>query len=244
MKLTKERIVDAGMAVFAEVGYHNLSMRQVADRLDAHAGSLYYHVRGKDELLTLMADRVCRQAYDTGTGALAALPPDATWRDRVEAQATTLRRSIRQHPGGALLLAESPGVLSSGGLSLMERLLRTLLDAGLPTVHCGIAADILLSHVTGFVLQEQNQPPTPPPVSAELYADLCAQFPLIMGELIPRISQDEKFTQSIRLLCTGFAALVPGLSPAAAGDGAGSTAAAPPPTAPPTGAARPGPPTS
>lgn len=75
MKLTKERIVDAGMAVFAEVGYHNLSMRQVADRLDAHAGSLYYHVRGKDELLTLMADRVCRQAYDTGTAALAALPP-------------------------------------------------------------------------------------------------------------------------------------------------------------------------
>ncbi|MYR87253.1 TetR family transcriptional regulator, partial [Streptomyces sp. SID685] len=42
MKLTKERIVDAGMAVFSEVGYQNLSMRQVADRLDAHAGSLYY----------------------------------------------------------------------------------------------------------------------------------------------------------------------------------------------------------
>ncbi|MFF2143030.1 TetR/AcrR family transcriptional regulator [Kitasatospora sp. NPDC058190] len=207
MKLTKERIVDAGMAVFAEVGYQNLSMRQVADRLDAHAGSLYYHVRGKDELLALMADRVCRRAHDAGTEALAALPPTATWQDRVEAQAAALRLEIKQHPGGAQLLAESPGTLSTGGLALMERLLRTLLDAGLPPAHCGIAADTLLSHVTGFVLQEQNQPAAAPTVTAELYAELCERFPLVMGDLIPRLSQDEKFARSIRLLCTGFAAL-------------------------------------
>ncbi|RAG80695.1 TetR/AcrR family transcriptional regulator [Streptacidiphilus pinicola] len=207
MKLTKERIVDAGMTVFAEVGYQNLSMRQVADRLGAHAGSLYYHVRGKDELLALMADRVCRQAYDAGTETLAALPPTATWPDRIEAQATALRLSIKQHPGGAQLLAESPGRLSTGALALMERLLRTLLDAGVPAEHCGIAADALLSHVTGFVLQEQNQPSSPPPVTAEQYAELCERFPLVMGDLIPRISQDEKFARSLRLLYAGFAAL-------------------------------------
>ncbi|MEU6969009.1 TetR/AcrR family transcriptional regulator [Kitasatospora aureofaciens] len=213
MKLTKERIVDAGMAVFAEVGYQNLSMRQVADRLDAHAGSLYYHVRGKEELLALMADRVCRRAYDAGTAALAALPSGAAWPDRVEAQATALRLSIKEHPGGAQLLAESPGRLSTGALSLMERLLGTLLDGGLPAEHCGIAADTLLSHVTGFVLQEQNQPSSPPAVTAELYADLRERFPLVMGELIPRIGQDEKFTRSVRLLCTGLAALKPPVTP-------------------------------
>ncbi|QHC27691.1 MULTISPECIES: TetR/AcrR family transcriptional regulator [unclassified Streptomyces] len=207
MKLTKERIVDAGMAVFAEVGYHNLSMRQVADRLDAHAGSLYYHVRGKEELLALMADRVCRRAYDAGTDALAALPSAATWQDRVEAQATALRAEIREHPGGAQLLAESPGMLSTGAFSLMERLLRTLLDAGVPVAHCGIAADTLLSHITGFVLQEENRPTAPPAVTADLYADLCERFPLVMGDVIPRLGEDDKFTRSIRLLCTGFAAL-------------------------------------
>ncbi|MEU6238993.1 TetR/AcrR family transcriptional regulator [Kitasatospora sp. NPDC047058] len=207
MKLTRERIVDAGMAVFAEVGYHNLSMRQVADRLDTHAGSLYYHVRGKDELLALMADRVCRQAYDAGTEALAALPPAATWQDHVAAQATALRRSIKQHPGGARLLAESPGTLSTGAFSLMERLLGTLVDAGLPHDQCGVAADTLLSHVTGFVLQEQNQPTAPPAVTAELHAELCERFPLLMGPLAPRLDQDEKFTRSVRLLCAGFATL-------------------------------------
>ncbi|MEW1635909.1 TetR/AcrR family transcriptional regulator [Streptomyces sp. NPDC093801] len=207
MKLTKERIVDAGMAVFAEVGYQNLSMRQVAERLDTHAGSLYYHVRGKDELLALMADRVCRRAYDAGTEALAALPPAAAWQDRIEAQATSLRRGIAQHPGGAQLLAESPGMLSTGALALMERLLSTLLDAGLPADHRPIAADTLLSHVTGFVLQEQNQPAAPPPVTAELYADLCERFPLVMDPLTQRPGQDEKFIRSVRLLCAGFATL-------------------------------------
>ncbi|MFJ8165874.1 TetR/AcrR family transcriptional regulator [Streptomyces sp. NPDC096136] len=214
MKLTKERIVDAGMAVFAEVGYQNLSMRQVADRLDTHAGSLYYHVRGKDELLALMADRVCRRGYDAGTEALDSLTPAATWQDRVEAQATTLRRAIAQHPGGAQLLAESPRTLSTGALSLMERLLRTLLDAGLPADRCHIAADTLLSHVTGFVLQEQSRPAAPPPVTAELYTDLCRRFPLVMDPLLQRPGQDEKFTQSVRLLCAGFATLA---RPSAAG---------------------------
>ncbi|MBV6699836.1 TetR/AcrR family transcriptional regulator [Kitasatospora aureofaciens] len=207
MKLSKERIVDAGMAVFAEVGYHGLSMRQVAERLEAHAGSLYYHVRGKDELLGLMADRVCGQAYDAGTAALTALGPDATWQARIEAQAATLRDGIRRHPGGAVLLAESPRMPSPGGLSLMERLLATLRDAGLPTAHRLIAADTLLSHVTGFVLQERADDRPPPAVTADTYADLLTRFPLIM-EHAPVLAQDEKFRRSIRLLCAGFASLV------------------------------------
>ncbi|MFJ6777201.1 TetR/AcrR family transcriptional regulator C-terminal domain-containing protein, partial [Kitasatospora sp. NPDC091257] len=135
------------------------------------------------------------------------LPPTATWQDRTQAQATALRLSIKQHPGGAQLLAESPGMLSTGALSLMERLLRTLLDAGLPAEHCAIAADTLLSHVTGFVLQEQNQPATPPPVTAELYTELRERFPLLMDPSMPRHSQDEKFARSVRLLCAGIATL-------------------------------------
>ncbi|MFF1380260.1 TetR/AcrR family transcriptional regulator [Streptomyces sp. NPDC058308] len=202
MKLTRERIVDAGMTTFAETGYHGLSMRRVAERLDTHAGSLYYHVKNKSELLALMADRVCRHAYDAGSAALAALPPEAAWQEEIEAQAAALRASLRQHPGGALLLAESPGALSHGGLSLMERFLRTLLDGGVPAEHIGIAADTLLSHVTGFVLQEQSEPRAPA-VTAEIYADLRTRFPLVMGEM-PRLSQDEKFRRSIRLLCSAF----------------------------------------
>ena len=206
MKLTQERIVDAGMVTFAEVGYHGLSMRQVAMRLDATAGSLYYHVKSKNDLLAMMADRVCLQAYDAATAALEALPPESTWREEVEVQAVTLRRSLHEHPGGAILLADSPKMLSTGGLSLMERLLRTLLDAGVPDPHLVTAADTLLSHITGFALQEQSESQVPA-ITPEHYADLRTRFPLTFEEA-PKHGQDEKFHRSIHLLCTAIETLI------------------------------------
>ncbi|KAA2261067.1 TetR/AcrR family transcriptional regulator [Solihabitans fulvus] len=206
MKLTAERIIDAGMEIFAEGGYHALSMRQVAERLDAQAGSLYYHVKNKNALLQLMADRVARQAYDAGTAALAALPDPRDWRARLEAQASSLRRSIQPHPGAALLLAHSPTVLSVGALSLMERLLLTLSDAGVPDEDRGIAADTILSHVTGFVLQEQSESVTPT-VSAKEAAELYRRFPRTIAAGLA-FDADEKFARSVRLLCAAVATLI------------------------------------
>ncbi|RLU92194.1 tetracycline repressor protein class H [Streptomyces griseocarneus] len=208
MKLTADLIIDAGMAVFAESGYHGLSMRKVAERLDAQAGSLYYHVPSKSALLQLMADRLARQAYEDGTAALAALPEQTGWQDRLEAQAVALRHSIRQHPGGAALFADSPKVLSTGALSLMERLLQTLMDAGVPEGQRGVAADVLLSHITGFVLQEQGDPPAVP-VTPQTVAEIHERFPMTVASASGSADDvDEKFVQSVRLLCDGIAARI------------------------------------
>lgn len=207
MKLTKERIIDAGMAEFAESGYQGLSMRRVAQRLDAKAGSLYYHVPSKAVLVQLMADRVARQAYDAGTAALAALDPGAGWRERVEAQALTLRAGIRRHAGGAVMFADSPKVLSTGALSVMERLLETLRAAGVPEGAAAVGADALLSHVTGFVLQEQSESPAAA-VGPEEGAALVARFPLTVAAA-SAYGEDEKFLRSVRLLCAGLATQIP-----------------------------------
>ncbi|MGV9271460.1 TetR/AcrR family transcriptional regulator [Kitasatospora sp. NPDC003701] len=214
MKLTADRITDAGMAVFAEAGYHGLSMRRVAERLDVHAGSLYYHVPNKTALLQLMADRVARQAYDAGTAALAELDTTSDWQARVTAQAVALRRSIRRHPGGAIMFADSPKTLSPGALSVMERLLDTLAAAGVPAQKCGTAADTLLSHVTGYVLQEQSEPPVVPP-APDTAADLHRRFPRTMTAAAH--DQDEQFTRSLDLICAGIATLLPEPHPPGAG---------------------------
>ncbi|MET9469518.1 TetR/AcrR family transcriptional regulator [Streptomyces sp. NPDC006544] len=205
MKLTQERIIDAGMAEFAESGYHGLSMRKVAQRLDAQAGSLYYHVPNKSALVQLMADRVACQAYDAGTAALSALDPGADWQDRVQVQLTAVRESIRRHPGGAVMLAGSPKVLSTGALSLMERLLETLHGAGIPAGHAAVGADTLLSHTAGFVLQEQSQSPTLD-ISAEGAATVHARFPLTVAAA-SAFTEDDTFLRSVRLVCAGLATL-------------------------------------
>ncbi|MEU7065656.1 TetR/AcrR family transcriptional regulator [Streptomyces sp. NPDC053429] len=207
MKLTAERIVDAGMAVFAESGYHGLSMRRVAQRLDVHAGSLYYHVPNKSALVQLMADRVARQAYEAGTAALAELGPAARWQERVEAQLVALRGALRRHPGGAVMFADSPKVLSTGALALMERLLETLAEAGVPAADRAVGADALLSQVTGFVLQEQSESPAVA-VGAEEAATLRERFPKTVAAA-SAFGEDEKYVRSVRLLCAGLEALRP-----------------------------------
>jgi TetR/AcrR family tetracycline transcriptional repressor len=199
VKLTKERIIDAGMVTFAEHGYAGLSMRQVAERLDVHAGSLYYHVRNKEALLALLADRVAAQAFEAGEKALAVLGSEAGWVARVEAQANALRETLREHEGGPLLLAGSPSMLSPGSLALMERLLTTLRDGGVPDSERSIVADLLLSYITGFVLQEQAEPQTTLPADADL-ASLAASFPLTFSVAQSHTS-DEMFARSIRRLC-------------------------------------------
>ncbi|PYC84725.1 TetR/AcrR family transcriptional regulator [Streptomyces tateyamensis] len=205
MKLTVDRIVDAGMAVYAEAGYPGLSMRRVAARLDVHAGSLYYHVPNKAVLLRLMADRVAWQAYRAGAAALAALPGDAGWAERVVAQLGALRHTLRAHPGGAAMLADSPKVLSFGALNLMERLLVTLDEGRVPGLAAAVAADALLSHVTGFVLQEQGAAPAVPDASEA--AAVHRDFPRTVAAAAA-VSTDGRFELGLRLICAGAAAQI------------------------------------
>jgi AcrR family transcriptional regulator len=205
VKLTLDRIVDAGMATFAEHGYAGLSMRQVAQRLGVHAGSLYYHVKNKDALLRLLADRIAGEAYAAGTAALDRLPPGALWTTKIEEQLLALRRTLRRHAGGPVLLAASPALLSTGALSLMERLLATLAEAGVPSEHRAVAADTLLSHVTGFVLQEQAEPPAPDRTAVDA-TTLRQRFPMTMAAASAH-TPDEMFRQSLRLQCAAITTL-------------------------------------
>lgn len=103
------------------------------------------------------------------------------------------------------MFADSPKVLSTGALSLMERLLRTLKDAGVLDEHLGVAGDTVFSHITGYVLQEQSEPPALD-VSAEDVAALHRRFPITVAAAAGR-DQDEKFIRSVRLLCAGIRAL-------------------------------------
>ena len=55
--LTRDRILDAALALFAEKGYDATSMREIAEQLGMTKAALYYHFEGKDAIvLALLAD--------------------------------------------------------------------------------------------------------------------------------------------------------------------------------------------
>jgi len=55
-----EAILLEATRLFSRKGYRGTSMRELGDGLGLHAGSLYVHIRSKEDLLFAVIDRICR----------------------------------------------------------------------------------------------------------------------------------------------------------------------------------------
>ena len=58
MALSRDKIVDAALRLMDREGLQGVSMRKLAQELDAGAATLYWHVGDKEQLLGLMLDRI------------------------------------------------------------------------------------------------------------------------------------------------------------------------------------------
>ena len=96
--LTREKVIDAAIALIGDGGLEAFSMPKLASSLGVSAPSLYHYFADKDALLAAVARVVATPQ------SLAVLPADAHWTDRLVAQAVALRRTIIAHPQCAPLL--------------------------------------------------------------------------------------------------------------------------------------------
>ncbi|MEV6639830.1 GntR family transcriptional regulator [Amycolatopsis sp. NPDC051371] len=89
--LTREQIVRTAIAVADTEGLGALSMRGIAARLGVAAMAPYRYVKGKDELVLLMADAAFgERGYPA--------EPSGYWRDRLTLGGRTLWSLFRRHP--------------------------------------------------------------------------------------------------------------------------------------------------
>jgi AcrR family transcriptional regulator len=69
---TRQRLLDAGLAVFSEVGYHGGTIREIAGRAGTNIAAISYHFGGKDGLYTA----VVRSAFALAGGEASARAAD------------------------------------------------------------------------------------------------------------------------------------------------------------------------
>jgi TetR/AcrR family transcriptional regulator, cholesterol catabolism regulator len=81
-------ILTAAMELFSRKGYAATSMRDIADAVGLQAGSLYFHIRGKEDLLVGIIEQVREAFLSNGEAALA---------DRSRPVAERLRRFVDAH---------------------------------------------------------------------------------------------------------------------------------------------------
>jgi TetR/AcrR family transcriptional regulator, cholesterol catabolism regulator len=83
--ISQKRVLDAAAKIFRDFGYAGTTMRSIADEADLKAGSIYYHYKSKDELISAVLDIGINAVIDRVREAIDALPADASGRQRIEA---------------------------------------------------------------------------------------------------------------------------------------------------------------
>jgi TetR/AcrR family transcriptional regulator, tetracycline repressor protein len=129
-----------------EVGLDGLTMRNLAKKLGVKAASLYWHLRGKQDLLRLLAEEICASMREPDRN----LP----WRDQLEIMAGEFRRVLLAHRDAARVLAGGGEPSGPNRLRLTEIALRTLLDAGFGYKDAAYAGFLVNNYVTMFVQEE------------------------------------------------------------------------------------------
>ena len=148
-RLTRERVLRAAVELAHRDGIESLTMRRLAEELDAGAMSLYHHVPNKEQLLDGMIDLVFAEIE---------LPPvGADWRAAMKRRALSTREALNRHRW-AVGLMESRTTPGPASLRLHDAVLGCLRDAGF-TVEATIRAySVLDAYIYGFALQEKSVP--------------------------------------------------------------------------------------
>lgn len=142
--VNRERVLRTAIALADERGIAVLTMRELAGRLGVEAASLYNHVSGKDDLLVGMADLIIAEIE---------LPSEGTdWRDAMRRRAMSARTLFARHPWAAALIDTRMQVEPSG-LAYADRVLSTLIRAGLSPAVAGKAFLVLDSFIYGYERQ-------------------------------------------------------------------------------------------
>jgi AcrR family transcriptional regulator len=148
VRLGRDRIVRAAVELADAEGIDGLSMRRLAEELDAAPMALYRHVAHKDDLIDGMVDVVFAELdVPTGSG----------WRIAMRERANGMRQALLRHPWAVgLMEGGTPGPASFRHHNATMRSLRE--EAGLPFPMAVHAYSVMDSYVYGFSLQETTLP--------------------------------------------------------------------------------------
>lgn len=212
---TRSEIARAAVEIADSEGFDAVSMRRVARHLGAGTMTLYYYVRNKDELITLMVDEVMGQL----------LIPDEEladdWRAALTQIAVRSRAVFMGHRWTLDRLDDNhPG---PNGMRHFEQSLRAVasldVDDALRFELIGQVDD----YVFGYALRElqeeaENERGWPPEVVAFLQHELdSGEYPLIrrfLGDdakagierIVATIGDDDRFARGFKRLLDGFEA--------------------------------------
>jgi AcrR family transcriptional regulator len=166
--LTRERVLEAAVALADADGLEAVSMRRVGERVGVEAMSLYNHVRNKVDLLDGMIDLVFAEIDAPGA--------TADWRPEIHRRCVSARAVLGRH-AWAIGLMESRSSPGPETLRHHDAVLGCLRAGGFTVAQTAHAYALLDSYVYGFALQEASLPMSQGTDAASLAEDILGPTP-------------------------------------------------------------------
>jgi AcrR family transcriptional regulator len=147
-RLSRDRILDAALALADADGLEAVSMRRLGQKLGVEAMSLYNHVANKDAILDGILERVL--------GDIVLPRPGGDWEAELRRCSLSAHDVLQRHPwacGLVMAPASGPAALAAR-VRYIEALLGTLREAGFTAEQAYHGYHVLDGHAIGFTMWE------------------------------------------------------------------------------------------
>ncbi len=212
--LDRKMILRHAFSILNEMGLDGLTLRRLAARLGVQAPAIYWHFRGKQELLDEMATQVFREALQEAP----AFDPVQTWQDWSLSYCVGLRKTLLRYREGAKMFSGT--YLTDAALyAPLDAILRKLTSAGFSLSQSVVGLSTLYCFVVGFVIEEQAvqaAPGEPRPKYDLSHRDARIdkeEHPLAHAAGAEMFAdQNARFLDGVHVIATGMAASLSSVS--------------------------------
>lgn len=210
-RLTRAAVVERALALVDKSGLDALTIRKLATELGVTPMALYWHFRGKEELLDGIADRVWSEMD-------LAVDRAAPWPEQIRALLESLLRVLRAHPAGPDLLLHAEKLHAEAALNATELTLDILRTAGFSPEDASMAARSALWTAITLVMSEPGVESLDDAERAELQrkkqvqlaTQSAVKFPRLVECALPMTncdSPEEHYKFGVDLFIGGLAAI-------------------------------------
>jgi len=142
--LSRDKIIEASIALLDSSGESGLTFRALAERLATGPGAIYWHVANKSDLLTAACDAIVARTLD-------APATQTTPKGIIRALALAMFDAIDAHPWIGSALTRAPGELPT--VRILERLGQQVRAIGVREDAQWATVSALLSYILGVSAQ-------------------------------------------------------------------------------------------
>ena len=165
--LTRERVLDAAMALADAGGIEGLTMRSLGKQLGVEAMSLYNHVANKEDIIDGLVDLVFAEIH---------VPEPGDWKAQMRLRAISTREALNRHRWAVGLME---GRLNPGPATMRKHnaAMGCLREAGFSFRDAVHAYSVQDAYIYGFALQERGLGFETPEQSAQVIETQRANVP-------------------------------------------------------------------